>query len=42
MISESVADRIAKLEPRSVQISIDGATQKTYSTMRLRGVLEKH
>ncbi|MQL56534.1 radical SAM protein [Acidianus ambivalens] len=41
LISESVADRIAKLEPRSVQISIDGATQKTYSTMRPRGVLEK-
>ena len=41
LISESVADRIAKLEPRSVQISIDGATQRTYSTMRPRGVLEK-
>ncbi|AWR93811.1 radical SAM protein [Acidianus brierleyi] len=41
LISESVADRIARLEPRSVQISIDGATQKTYSTMRPRGVLEK-
>lgn len=40
-IDEGVASRLASLNLRSIQVSIDGATQETYSKMRSGAKLEK-
>lgn len=40
-IDERIAERLAKLKFRSVQISLDGATAKTHERLRLKGDWEK-
>jgi len=40
-VNERVAEKLAKLRFRSVQISLDGATDKTHEKLRLRGDWDK-
>ncbi|NIM04060.1 MAG: radical SAM protein [Armatimonadetes bacterium] len=40
-VDETMADRIAELGLRSVQLSVDGATPETHEKLRLRGDWEK-